>query len=124
MRDYYINSSRKKRFSYQRRDEINARHVVDVIDGDVGAYALLAAGLDAGLEDVGVVEVLHRLRAQVDAELLQPARLAVLEAEHVEDADEAVGGVADGVVEDGHRLARLAGSGRADGGSVVTRHLE
>jgi len=54
---------------------------------------------------VRVVEVLHRLRAQIDAELLQLARLAVLEAEHVEDADEAVGGVADGVVEDGHRLA-------------------
>ena len=51
---------------------------------------------------MGVVKVLHRFRAQVDAELLQLARFAVLEAEHVEDADEAVGGVSHGVVEDGH----------------------
>ena len=71
-----------------------------------------------------VVEVLHRFRAQVDAELLQLARLAVLEAEHVEDADEAVGGVTDGVVEDGHRLARLPGTRCADGGSVMAGNLE
>ena len=110
--------------THQRRDEINAGHVVDVVDDDVRTDSLLATGLDAGLEDVGVVKVLHRFRAQVDAELLQLARFAVLEAEHVEDADEAVGGVSHGVVEDGHWFARLARSGGANRWGVVTCNLK
>ena len=63
---------------------------------------------------MGVVEVLHRLGAEVDAKLLQATRFAVLEAEHVEDPDEAVGGVTDRVVQDGHRLARLPRPCRAN----------
>jgi hypothetical protein len=56
--------------------------------------------------------------------LFELARLSVFEPEHVEDADEAVSGVADRVVQDGHRLARLPGSGRADRRRVLARHLE
>ena len=99
---YQLRAHLPTNITHQRRDEINAGHVVDVVDDDVRTDSLLATGLDAGLEDVGVVKVLHRFRAQVDAELLQLARFAVLEAEHVEDADEAVSGVSHGVVEDGH----------------------
>lgn len=48
--------------------------------------------------------------------------LGVIKAEHVEDANEAVSGVSDGIVEGGHGLAGL-GAGRAHGGRVLTGHL-
>ena len=112
---------------YQRGDEINAGHVVDVLDLEgvvLGGDSLLPARLDAGLEDVGVVKVLHGLRAEVDAEVLQLGRLGVLESEHVEDPDEAVGGGAmHRVVEKRHRLARLARTGRAHRRRDVTGNL-
>ena len=49
-----------------------------------------------------VVKVLHRLGAEVDAEVLQLTGLWVLEAEHVQDTDEAVRGVAHRVVQRRH----------------------
>jgi len=42
--------------------------------------------------------VLHGLRAEVDAEVLQLARLGVLEPKHVQDADETVSGVSHSVI--------------------------
>ena len=65
----------------------------------------------------------HGLRAEVDAELLELGRLAVLEAEHVEDADEAVRDVPHRVVEQRHRTARLPGSARVHRRGVLARQL-
>jgi hypothetical protein len=59
----------------QGRDEVDARHVVDVVNLHVTLDALVPAALDARLEDVGVVVVLHRLGAQVDAQMFQLTRL-------------------------------------------------
>lgn len=50
---------------YQRRDQIDARHIVNIIDLNVGSDSLVSARLDARFENVSVVEVLHRLRAQI-----------------------------------------------------------
>lgn len=56
--------------AYQGRNEINAWHVVDIVNFDVAPDAFVAATLDGALEYVSVVEVLHRLRAKIDAEVL------------------------------------------------------
>lgn len=61
--------------SYQRRDEINARNVIDVIDFHVAVYSFVAARLDAGFEYVRVVKMLHRLGAQINAQVFQLAGL-------------------------------------------------
>lgn len=89
----YLRIWEQNRDTHQRRYEVDAGHVVDVIDLDVASYALVPAALDRALEYVGVVEVLHRLGAEIDAEVLELAGFRVLEAEHVQDADEAVGRV-------------------------------
>ena len=103
--------------------EVDAVGVVRVVDLDSADDLFVAASLDRGLECVRVVEVLHRLGAKVDAQLLQLARLRVLESKHVEDPDEPVGGVPDGVRQDGERLAGLLGPGGAHGGRVEARHF-
>ena len=95
------------RSSYQGGDQVDAVRVVRVVHLDAAHDLLVATSLDRCLERVRVVEVLHRLRAEVDAQLLQLAGLRVLEPEHVEDPDEAVRGVPDRVGQDGQRLARL-----------------
>ena len=61
-----------------------------------------------------VVEVLHCFRAKIDTELLQLAWFAVLKPEHVEDANEAISGMPDSVVQDCHGLARLLGPSSAN----------
>ena len=91
----------------QGGDQVDAVRVVRVVHLDAAHDLLVATSLDRGLERVSVVEVLHCLRAEVDAQLLQLAGLRVLEPEHVEDPDEAVRGVPDRVGQDGLRLARL-----------------
>lgn len=68
-----------------------------------------------------VVKVLHGLRAQIDAQMLELSQLGVFEAEHVQNPDEAIGGVFDSVVQGGHGFA--AGVGASDGGGVLTCHL-
>jgi len=67
---------------------------------------------------VRVVEVLHGLRAQVDAQVLQVGMWrGLLEAEHVQDADEAIGGMTHSIVKGRHRLgARIA---TANGGGML-----
>lgn len=84
--------------SYQRGYEIDAGHVVHVVDLDVAPDTLVSTALDRALEYVGVVEVLHRLGAQVYAQVLQLTRLGILETEHVQDTDETVGGVSHRVI--------------------------
>ena len=64
--------------------------IVSVVHLNSTTDSLVSAGLDGSLECVGVVEVLHGLAAQVDAQLLQLTWFAVLEAEHVEDANETI----------------------------------
>ena len=84
--------------------------IVSIVHLHTTADALVPAGLDGSLEGVGVVEVLHGLAAQVDAELLQLTRLAVLKPKHVEDPNEplrGVVGVPHGLAEDGQALAGL-----------------
>lgn len=66
---------RRQRVAYQRRNEVDAGHVVDVIDLHLARYAFLSTRLDRRLEDVRVVEMLHRLCAQVDAQVLEVGRL-------------------------------------------------
>ncbi len=68
--------------------------------------------------------MLHRFGAQVDAKLLEVARFSILEAEHVKDADEAVGGVANRVVEDGHRFARFPRACCSNGRCVLASDLD
>ena len=109
--------------TYKRWNEINARNIVDVIDENVGRNSFISARFDARLEDVSVVEVLHRFRTQVDAKLLELTRFSVFESEHVQNPDEAVGGVTNGVVEDGHRLARFARSGGSNCWCVLAGNL-
>ncbi len=67
--------------------------------------------------------MLHRFGAQVDAQLFEVTRFSILEAEHVKDADEAVGGVANRVVEDGHRFARFSRACCANGRCVLAGDL-
>ena len=57
--------------TYQRGNQVNAWHVVNIVHLDVTPDALVPARLNAGLEDVGVVEVLHCFRAQIYAKVLQ-----------------------------------------------------
>lgn len=87
---------------YQRRNEINAWHVVDIVDFNVASDAFVAATLDGAFEYVSVVEVLHRLGAEIDAEVLQLAGLRVLETEHVQDTDETVRGMPHGIIQGSH----------------------
>ena len=49
--------------AHQRRDQIDAWHVIDVVDLHVASYTLVAAALDRALEYMRVVKVLHRLCA-------------------------------------------------------------
>lgn len=57
--------------SHQRRYEIDARDVVHVVDFYVAMYPLVATRFYARFEYVSVVEMLHRLSAQVDAQVFQ-----------------------------------------------------
>lgn len=59
----------------QRGYQVDAGHIVDVVHFDDGRDALLSTRLDAALENVRVVEVLHRLGAQVYAQVLQVGSL-------------------------------------------------
>jgi hypothetical protein len=93
---------KKRKWSHQRGDEVDAGHIIDVIDLDVAPDALVPAALDRAFEYVGVVKVLHRLGAEIDAEVLELTGLRILEAEHVEDADEAVGRMPHCVVQGSH----------------------
>jgi len=95
---YRCLSARPRQKTYQGGNEIDAWHVVDVVDFDVAANAFVTATLDGAFEYMSVVEVLHGLRAEVDAEVLQLARLGVLEPKHVQDANETVSGVSHGVI--------------------------
>lgn len=88
--------------AYQGWDEIDTGHVVDVVDLHVAPDALVPATLDRTLEYMRVVEVLHRLRAKVDAQMLQLARLRILETEHVQDPDEPIRRVSYRVVQRSH----------------------
>lgn len=101
--DHSISSrNRSSGNAYQGWDEIDTGHVVDVVDLHVAPDALVPATLDRTLEYVRVVEVLHRLRAKVDAQMLQLARLRILETEHVQDPDEPIRRVPYRVVQRGH----------------------
>jgi len=97
-----LKTDERERKTYQGRNEIDAWHVVDVVDFDVAANAFVATTLDGALEYMSVVKVLHGLRAKIDAEVLQLARLGILEPKHVQDADETVGGVPHSVIQRGH----------------------
>lgn len=88
--------------THQRRNEINAWHVVDVVNFDVARDTFVTATLDGAFEYVGIIEVLHRLRAEIDAEVLQLARFRILKSKHVQDADETVRGMSHGVIQCGH----------------------
>ena len=90
--------------------------IVCIVHLHATADALVPASLDGSLEGVGVIEVLHGLTAQVDAELLQLTRLTVLKHKHVEDPNEplrGVVGVPHGLAEDGQALAGLLTSSSA-----------
>ena len=90
--------------------------IVSIVHLHTTADALVPAGLDGSLEGVGVVEVLHGLAAQVDAELLKLTWLTVLKPKHVEDPNEplrGVVGVPHGLAEDGQALAGLLTSSSA-----------
>lgn len=54
---------------YQRRDEVNAGHVIDVVGFQFALNTFFSTRLDTRLEDVRVEEMLHRLGAQVDAQV-------------------------------------------------------
>lgn len=54
-----------KQTGTQRWYQINAWDVVNIVNLSVADYAFFTARLDWALEDVGVIEVLHRLGAQV-----------------------------------------------------------
>lgn len=69
--------------TYQRGNEINTWHIVNVVNFDVAPDAFVATALDGAFKYVSVVEMLHCLRAEIDAEMLQLARLRILEPEHV-----------------------------------------
>ena len=97
--------------------------IVSIVHLNTTADALVPAHLDGSLEGVGVVEVLHRLAAQVDAQLLQLTRLAVLEPEHVQDPDEAVRGVPHGLGEDGQGPRGFLGPGCSHGAGVEAGNL-
>lgn len=88
--------------TYQRGNEINTWHIVNVVNFDVTSDTFVATALDGAFKYVSVVEVLHRLRAEIDAEMLQLARLRILEPEHVQDTDETVRGMSHGVIQGGH----------------------
>lgn len=88
--------------AHQGGDKIDTWHVIDVVDLHVASYTLVATALDRALEYMRVVKVLHRLCAQIDAQVLQLARLWILESEHVQDPDETVGCVSHRVVQRGH----------------------
>jgi hypothetical protein len=64
-----------KYVKYQRRDEVDAGHVVNVVGLQFTLDAFLPTGFDARLEDVRVEEMLHRFRTQVDAQVFQLTRL-------------------------------------------------
>lgn len=72
------------------------------------------------LENVSVVKVLHSLSAQIGTQVLEAAGRGVLEAEHVEDAHEAVSDVPHGVVERRHG-ARARTPSRASSGPASRR---
>lgn len=91
-----------ERGTYQGRNEINTWHIVNIVNFNVAPDAFVATALDGAFKYVSVVEVLHRLRAEIDAEMLQLARLRILEPEHVQDADETVRSVSHGVIQGGH----------------------
>ena len=61
--------------------------IVGIVHLHSTADSLVSTGLNGRLECVGVVEVLHGLTAQVDAELLQRVLLEELESVHVEQTD-------------------------------------
>ena len=88
--------------SYQRRYEVYAGHVVDVVNLNVASNTFVPAAFDRTLEYVSVVKVLHRLGAQIYTEMLQLAGLWILETKHVEDPDETVCRVSDRVVQGCH----------------------
>lgn len=86
--------------------------------------ALFATTVNGSLENVSIVEVLHRLRAQVDAQMLELCaltHLGLFKAEHVEDANETVGRVTHRIVERHHRLLMARVS--ADGRRMLAIHL-
>lgn len=64
-----------KEATHKWRYKIDARHVVYVVYLHLAMDPLLSARLNAGLEDVRVVEVLHCFRTQIDAQVLKLARL-------------------------------------------------
>jgi len=65
----------KTLFTHQRRYEIDAGDVVDVIDFHIAVYPLVATGFNAGFEYVSIVEMLHRLGAKVDTQVFELTRL-------------------------------------------------
>ena len=64
--------------------------IIIVVDVHKTLYPLLPAGLYCCLESVRVVEVLQCFGCQVDTQLFQLTRLAVLETKHVEDSYKAI----------------------------------
>lgn len=88
--------------THQGRDEVDAGHVVYVVDFHVAPNTLVATALDGTFKYVRIIKMLHRLRAQVDAQVFQLARFRILESEHVQDPDEPVRRVSHRVVQRGH----------------------
>ena len=50
------------------------------------------------VENVRIVKMLHRFRAEVDAEVFHLGRFAVFEPKHVQDTDETVSRMSNGIV--------------------------
>jgi hypothetical protein len=61
--------------TYQRGDEVNAGHIVHVIHFYFAVNSFISTWLDTWLENVRVVEMLHRLSTEVNAKMLQLTRL-------------------------------------------------
>lgn len=61
--------------AHQRRDEVNAGYVINVVWFEFTLDTFLAARFDTRLEDVRVEKMLHGLGAQVDTQVFQLTRL-------------------------------------------------
>ena len=67
--------------------------------------------------------MLHGLRAEIGAQLLQLAGFAVLKAEHVQDANKAISGMSQGMIQQGHGSVGFSGARSSDRGSMMTCNL-
>ena len=81
--------------------------VVRVVNFNFAGDPFVPAGIDRGLQGVGVIEVLHCFRAEIDTELFKLARLGVFKAKHVKDADKSIRSMPHSIAQDRQRLGRF-----------------